>query len=100
MSDTKTLPDWDGKTYNGYPHIDRESERIVTCTVETHQGTDDDGNVIYANDCGWSGPVADLDRGTAPMGSRPIWLRCPECGRTLATAKGTTAAGYWSHLDR
>lgn len=97
---SRTLPGWDGPTYNGYPHIARDSDREVECVVETHQGTDDDGNAIYENDCGWSGPVSDLERGQIPMGSRPVWLKCPDCGRTLATQKGTTSAGYWSRLDR
>lgn len=97
MSESKTLPGWDGKTYNGLPYISRQSEREVECVVPTHQGTDDEGNAIYDNDCGWTGPVADLDRGDVPIGSRPILLHCPECLRALAAEKGTAGAGYWGH---
>lgn len=99
-ADIPTMPGWDGPTYNNVPHIDPASEREVQCVVKTHQGTDDDGNVIYENNCGWTGPVSELERGRVPIGSRPIWLKCPECGRTLATEQGSTAAGYWSFLDR
>ena len=98
--DTKTMKEWDGPTYNGRPHISETSDKIVECQVKTHQGVDNDGNHIYTNECGWTGPVNELKRGKIPMGSRPVRLKCPECGRTLATAKGTTAAGYWSFLDR
>lgn len=98
MTECKTLPDWDGKTYNGVPYISRDSEREVQCVVRTHQGTDDEGNAIYENDCGWSGPVADLDRGDIPIGSRPIWLKCPECNRMLAAEAGSAGAGYWGRV--
>lgn len=100
MTECKTLPEWDGPTFNGYPHINENSDEVVECVVKTHNGTDDDGNAIYENECGWSGPVSDLARGRSPIGSRPVWLKCPDCGRMLASAKGTCSAGHWAYLDR
>lgn len=93
----KTMPDWDGQTVNGRPYISTDSDREVECTVRTHQGTDDEGNIVYANECGWTGPVNELERGKPMMGSKPTKLLCPECGRHLASAKGTTGAGYWGN---
>lgn len=96
--DTKTMPEWDGQTYNSRPYISENSDETVYCVVETHQGSDEEGNIVYDNDCGWEGPVSDTRRGPSKGGSQPIDLLCPECGRRLAAAKGTTAAGYWGQV--
>jgi predicted RNA-binding Zn-ribbon protein involved in translation (DUF1610 family) len=94
----KTMDNWDGQTINGYPYIDAESDATVNCVVETHAGTDDDGNIVYENNCGWSGPVSALGTGRPKSGSKPVSLVCPECGKQLAAKKGTTGAGYWGDV--
>lgn len=89
----KTMPEWDGRTYNDYPYISRNSDAILHCCVDTWL----DGE--YENNCGWQGPVHETKRGRSPIGSKPISLLCPDCGRMLAAQKGTSGAGYWSKLD-
>lgn len=90
MSDCKTMDDWDGQTHNGYPYIDGDSDRTVTCCVETFQAPGE-----YKNECGWEGPVSETELGRSKIGSQPTALCCPECGRQLASKKGTASAGYW-----
>lgn len=94
----KTLDDWDGKSMNGYPYISADSGREIECCVETHQGVDDDGNAVYENNCGWSGPVSELDRGRPKIGSKPRALLCPQCSRRLAYEAGTATAGHWGRV--
>lgn len=98
MADVKTMDEWEGQTINGYPYIDADSDRKVECCVETHSGTDEDGNAVYKNECGWSGPVGETERGRPKIGSKPTSLLCPECGRRVAAAKGTTGAGVWGEM--
>lgn len=94
MSDCKTMDDWDGQTINGRPYISEESDETVKCVVETRSKYDGEG---CGNECRWEGPVSECERGKPMMGSKPRRLRCPECGRHLASAKGTTGAGYWGN---
>lgn len=94
MSECKTMPNWEGQTIHGRPYIDEDSDRVVECVVETRYEYDGEG---CGNECGWTGPVSDLERGSPMIGSKPRRLLCPECGRHLASAKGTAGAGYWGN---
>ena len=92
----KTSDEYDGPLYNNRPVVSRDSDLTLHCRVDSYIGTDDDGNAVYENNCGWTGPASETERGRPKMGSKPRDLLCPECSRRLAAEKGTTGAGYWN----